>query len=91
MLRQTRRDAETQLPTALTACGVKKKRSARRRPGSEVEMALAEILASGQPVPNLFETIAQIMEQAVRTGDAKPRPDVATAKPAAELPDAPPF
>jgi hypothetical protein len=61
----------------------------RHPPGSEVEKALAEILASGQPVPNPFETIKQIIGRAVRAEPAKP--DVATAKPAAELPDAPPF
>jgi hypothetical protein len=76
------------LATALNTLGVKKKRSTRRRPCSDVEKLLAEILASGQPVPNPFETIAQIMGQAVRTA----KPDSATAKPAAELPDdAPPF
>jgi hypothetical protein len=89
MVRQMTRDAEAMLATALSTLGVKNKRSTRRRPGSEVEKALAEILASGQPVPNPFETIKQIIGRAVRAEPAKP--DAATAKPAAELPDPPPF
>jgi hypothetical protein len=73
LVRQMTRNAETKLASALIAHGVKKKRSARRRPGSQVEKVLAEILASGQPVPNPFQTIEQIMGQAVRTEDAKRR------------------
>jgi hypothetical protein len=91
MVRQMTREAETNLATALSTLGVKKKRSTRRRPDSEVEMALAEILASGQPVPNPFETIAQIIGKAVRSEDAKPKPDAAITESAGELPDAPPF
>jgi hypothetical protein len=87
MVRQMTRDAEAMLATALSTLGVKKKRSARRRPGSAVEKALANILASGQPVADPFQTIREIMGRAVRTEPAKP--DAAT--PAGELPDAPPF
>jgi hypothetical protein len=86
MVRQMARDGEALVAEALRAHG-KKKRSRRRSRSDEVEKVLAEILASGQPVPNPFETIAQIMGQAVRTA----KPDSATAKPAGELPDAPPF
>jgi hypothetical protein len=64
-----RRDAETQLATASSACGVKKKRSVQRRPGSKIEKVLAKILVSGQQAPNpqdVLQTIEQIMAQAVR-------------------------
>ena len=63
------REAETLLASALSAHGVKKKRSARRRPGSEVENVLAEILVSGPQAsnpPDLLLEIEQIMAQAVR-------------------------
>jgi hypothetical protein len=93
MVRQMTRDAEAMLATALSTLGVKKKRSTRRRPGSEVEKALAEILASGQPVPNAFEAIKQIVGRGVRAEPAKPKPEAAAVKPSAELPDddVPPF
>ncbi len=71
MVRQMARDAETLLATALSANGVKKKRSAQRRPGSEVEKVLAEILVSGQQAANsqdVFQTIKQIMAQACPSG-----------------------
>jgi hypothetical protein len=69
LVRQMTRDAETKLASALSAHGVKKKRSAQRRPGSQLEKVLAEILVSGQQAPNpqdVFQTIEQIMAQAVR-------------------------
>ncbi len=58
------RNAETLLATALSAHGVKKKRSAQRRPAVRVEKVLAEILVSGQHARNsedLFQTIEQIV------------------------------
>jgi len=69
MVRQMTRDAEMKLASALSAHRVKKKRSAQRRPGSQVEKVLADILVSGQRAPNpqdVFQTIEQIMAQAVR-------------------------
>ena len=69
LVRQMAREAETLLASALSAHGVKKKRSARRRPGSEVENVLAEILVSGPQAsnpPDLLLEIEQIMAQAVR-------------------------
>jgi hypothetical protein len=69
MVRQITRNAKKLLATALSTQGVKKKRSARRRPGGEVEKILAEILVSGQEAPNpegVVQTIEKIMAQAAR-------------------------
>jgi hypothetical protein len=52
MVRNMARDAEASRAAALSAHGAKKKRSAQRRSRGEVEKVLAEILVSGQEVPN---------------------------------------
>jgi len=59
-------NAETLLATVLSTRGLKKKRSAQRRPRSEVEKVLAEVLISGQQAANpegVLLTIEQIMAQ----------------------------
>jgi hypothetical protein len=69
VVRKMARDAEASLAVALSAHGVKKKRYAQRRPRSEVEKMLAEILVSGQEARNpesVLQTIEQIMARAVR-------------------------
>jgi hypothetical protein len=68
LVRQMTRDAETKLASALSAHGVKKKRSEQRRPDGQIEKVLAEILVSGQQAANsqdVFQTIEQIIAQAI--------------------------
>jgi hypothetical protein len=60
-------DADAPLAAALSAHGVKKKRSAQRRPRGKVENVLAKILVSGKATLNpldVLQMIDQIMAQA---------------------------
>ena len=68
--RDMARDADAPLAASLSAHGVKKKRSAQRRPRGEVQKVLAKIRVSGKEAPNLqdvLQTIEQIMARAVRS------------------------
>jgi hypothetical protein len=66
-MRNMARDADASLATALSTHGVKKKRSAQRRPRGDVENVLAKFLVSGKATPNsqdVLQMIDQIMAQA---------------------------
>jgi hypothetical protein len=67
MVRNTARDTDASLAAALSAHGVKKKRSAQRHTRGEVEKVLAKILVSGKEASNpqdVLQTIDQIMARA---------------------------
>jgi len=64
MVRNMARDVGAPLAAALSAHGVKKKRSVQRRPRGEVEKVLAKILISGKEASNpqdVLQMIDQIM------------------------------